>query len=294
MADNHPKRSAVDRHQGGAKKEVSKTSSKKLKKAEVPSGRKKKRWFQPKDKSQLRKRFLKVRDARARSDFSKLQKKSGLDTTATAAAEAAAATTAEAAAADSNESSLPPIGSVDDDNDVFLQRLMDPFARAKCSTYAADGDPSSGQQMEATGSKRKIKGRREGSNASAASAGTDAASVTTPHPPSSGERDKGLIEDRASPADSKSRGEVLKGVQRKGYMPFLKAQKAFEAKQREKEAARRAREEEARKIAVKRKEKERLDRLAYNKLKARTKKGQMVMGNVLDVLLLKLQKNARE
>ncbi|KAL8273923.1 hypothetical protein Esti_002246 [Eimeria stiedai] len=273
--------SAVGRRQGGGNE------------TDFSSRRKKRRWFQPKDKSRARKKFLKVRDARALSQFSRLQKKRRLG------ASGAPATTAAAAAVD--DTFLPPIASADDDNDDFLQRLMDPFARAKSSApvNAADGGQSSEQELESSGSKRKARVRK-GSDVSAAAARSDAnpASVTTGRP-SSGQAQEGLVDGRAPTAGFESSGEVMgvqkvKGVQKKGYMPFVKAQQAFEAKQREKEAARLAREEEARKIALGRKEKKRLDKFAHKKLQARTKKGQMVMGNVMDVLLLKMQRSAQK
>ncbi|KAL8432076.1 hypothetical protein ACSSS7_004879 [Eimeria intestinalis] len=278
----------MDPPQGNVKK------TKGVKKGFMPTKKKNRKWFQPKDKSLTRKKFIKVRDARARSEFSKLQKRRGTR----AAAAAATAAGAAAGAADSKDSFLPLICSGDADNDDFLQRLMDPFARPNSKTHApaSDGDESSEEEQQIgsrKGKRKKIRGR-EGSDASEVAACTDPASVTSRHATPREIDEKKANEDRASSTVLKSNEEGFKGVKKKGYMPFLKAREAFEAKQREKLAARRAREEEVQKNILKRREKKRLDKFAHRKLQARTKKGQMVMGNVMDVLLLKMQRNAQK
>lgn len=262
-----------DGGQGRPKKAAPKVS----KEASVSTtgGSKKRRWVQPKDKSLLRKTFLKIRDAKARSQFSKLQKKTG-------------------EAIRLKPDSRPPIAT-GDDNEAFLQRLLNPFAKP------APKEPSSPSESATdTGMRgRAINAtRRKDSNASAASSATfkatdgaqelDAAEGrATPQVAQEGEKEHLAL---LAEAPGASGGAYRMG--NKGYMPFLKAQQEFQAKQRENEALRVARQAEAQKEMRRKREKKRFDKVAHKKLQARTKKGQLVMGNVVDVLLLKMHKSS--
>ncbi|OEH74519.1 hypothetical protein cyc_00631 [Cyclospora cayetanensis] len=73
---------------------------------------KKRRWVQPKDKTLVRKKFLRIRDARARSEFSKMQRKTDNVETAKEAL------------------TRGPVGSAES-NEAFLAKLLDPFAKLK-------------------------------------------------------------------------------------------------------------------------------------------------------------------
>lgn len=269
MKGNHSSREG--RQVGPPKMAASEVSSGEAKSLETRK-RKKRLWVNPKDKSLGRKVFLKVRDAKARSQFSKLQK--------------------SGKAPESLVDSSIPIATADD-NEAFLERLLDPFAKHDPEAFTSVTKPPpkkfetkrSGamqkQGLESLKSKRDLfeSGRKINSPQEA-----DLESNSTET-----EEQKQLPSHERTPqaAEGSDQGK-------KGYMPFLKAQKAFEAKQREKEALRLARQAEAERELLRKKEKRMLNKIAHKKLQARTKKGQLVMGNVVDVLLLKMQKNKRQ
>ena len=219
--------------------------------------------MQPKDKSNNRKTFLKVRDARARSQFSKLQKKAEEDTTSRAGLQL-----------------FPAVASADS-NEAFLAQLMDPFEKPK-SNECTSADSTTSNAADTEKETVKSRGISEGSRTHCESYKP----VERKDPPTETESTE-LADTPESDA-----GASVKEA--KGYIPFLKAQKAFEAKQREKDALRLARMVEAEKELTRRKEKEIFKKVAHKKLQARTRKGQLVMGNVMDVMLLKLQNNARK
>lgn len=235
-------------------------------------GHKKKPWVQPKDKSLARKTFLKVRDAKARSQFSKLQKKAG-----------------EAAA---SAPSLRPSVTSANDKEAFLEQLLDPFAKAKPKERFSPGgttvtkEPTTNaRRREDFGSSKTPSGTSHTARRTAKSeaAATDAKSTLA----------QGWARRHAEgPKESSRPSEASISKESKGYIPFLKARQTYEANRREKEAIRIARMAEAEKEMRRKKEKRRLDKVAHKKLQARTRKGQLVMGNVVDVLLLKMQKNA--
>lgn len=239
-------------------------------------GHKKRRWVQPKDKSLARKTFLKVRDAKARSQFSKLQKK--------------AREPVESSAPDL----LPPVAS-SNDNEAFLEQLLDPFAKAKPKELAS---PAGGTATNRKGAEGKSARRGEDSDSSKISSETsEPAKKAAKSKVTTTDGKSGLAQDWAERhpegfTESSRRLGASALTENKGYVPFLKARQAFEAKQRETEAIRLARLAEAEKEMKRKREKRRFDKAAHKKLQARTKKGQLVMGNVVDVLLLKMQKNA--
>ena len=259
------------RPQGGPPKGAPQDGPRGLKSGEEKQKRKKRQWIQPKDKSFARKTFLKVRDAKARSHFFKLQKKANA-----AGAEGAAG----AAGGGKQTTGATPIASAND-NDTFLSQLMNPFG-------VQDANKEKESDNEQQFDNKKTEKHKEDAEAAVNSLARD---------PSKKKNKKEEKEEAAVAGDSDAmHADGRKGSlkEQKGYMPFLKAQKMFEAKQREKEAERIKRMEEKEKEMQMRRQKKRLNKITNKKLQARTRKGQPVMGNVLDVLLLKMQKNAQK
>lgn len=223
--------------------------------------KKKRRWVQPKDKSIHRKNFLKVRDAKARSEFLKLNKK-GEKT--------------ENSFSDFNT----PVASADS-NDAFLEQLLDPFAAKPEPT----GSPSAINQ-QGRGKSRIVGGKRDNNKAQGEEGG-DCAEPSSCCVSFEKEREEKCTEGK----EAASKGAVRDTI--KGYMPFIKAQQLFEVKQKEKEMQRAARQEEIEKELRRKKEKEKFNKFANKNLRARTRKGQIIMKNVVDVLLRKMQRGVR-
>lgn len=258
---------------GGSKRPVKEFS--KVLGISGPGGHKRRLWVQPKDKSLARKTFLKIRDAKARSQFSKLQKKAG-----------------EAAAPSLD--SLLPIASADD-NEAFLERLLDPFAKPETRESRL---PIGSTTVAGKAKHGRSKACEDDSDALGASFSTSQNATGTQLSGPAGSNTKARASQEGEKGDMGSLTGSFEattgasGMASKGYMPFLKAQKVFQAKQREKKALQIERQAEIEKEMKRKREKKRFDKVAQKKLQARTKKGQLVMGNVVDVLLLKMQKNS--
>ncbi|CDJ38967.1 hypothetical protein, conserved [Eimeria tenella] len=248
--------------------------------------RKKRRvWVQPKDKSLGRKHFLQVRDSRARSVFEKLQKKEKEKELAEKELKEELKekelNPKELNAKEKGRAALmAPVASASD-NDAFLEQLMNPFAKPK-QQQQRQQQQQEAAAASAAGNKFTDKGKRGGKNeqnrdaAAAAAAAADQAAAAPTAAAAAADAGKSSLKDK------------------KGYMPFLKAQREFEMKQKAKEEERLARLAEAEKERKRKNEKRKLNKITHRKLQARTKKGQIVMGNVVEVLLQKMHRNAQK
>lgn len=219
--------------------------------------RKKRVWVNPKDKTNARKAFLKVRDAKARSRFEKLRKKQR----------------GETGDFEFESAPLKKTGiSEPDSHEAFLDRLLDPFASP---SFEPKEEPST----------KRLKKRRNGAG----------------HADTSDEPSAKVINNGGDEANRTSCGQASQvkskpfaTTGKKEYAPFVQARKKFEEAKKAAEAAAAAASAEAAQRELERRKRQRDQKVTRRKLRARSSRGQPLMGDVMDVLLRRIQQSCAD